>query len=95
MNRLPQWFRTAMVMIVVAGAVTGGMAGSAQALPKGCNTLAKWIKRDNDMIQYYAQAANAAFQASAWDEYQYDVSRYNGYVHDLANVATIASAMGC
>jgi hypothetical protein len=95
MNKLSKWFRTAMAIMVVAGAAEGVTAGSAQARPKQCNTFAKWIKHDNDMIQYYAQAANSAFEASAWDEYQYDVSRYNGYVHDLANVANIASSMGC
>ena len=94
MNRLPQWFRIAMVIIVVAGATPGVSAGSAVARPKQCKTLAKWVKHDNEMIQYWAEAANAAFQASAWDEYQYDVSRYNGFVQELAADANAFSGQG-
>jgi hypothetical protein len=95
MNRLPKLFRTALLMIAMAGAAAGGTIGSAQARPKQCNTFAKWIKHDNDMIQYWAQAANAAFEASAWDEYQYDVRRYDGYVSTLATDAKYASQLGC
>jgi hypothetical protein len=95
MNRLLKLFRTALLMIAMAGAAAGGTIGSAQARPKQCNTFAKFIKHDNDMIQYWAQAANAAFAASAWDEYQYDVSQYKGYVYSLATDAKNASELGC
>ena len=95
MSRLPQWFRIAMVIIAVAGATEGVSAGSALARPKQCNTFAKWVRHDNEMIQYWAEAANAAFQASAWDEYQYDVTKYNFYVWSLAADAKYASEAGC
>jgi hypothetical protein len=90
-NGPAQWFRTATAIIVVAC----GTAGSAQALPKQCYEFAKWVKHDNDMVIYWAQAANAALAAGAIEEYQYDISKYNFYVYALARDSVGKSDAGC
>jgi hypothetical protein len=93
MNKLPQWSRTAIVIIAVAGAAASGTA--AHARPKQCNVFAKWVQHDNDMVVYWAQAANAALAAGAYDEYTYDINKYNFYVYSLTVDGAAKSNAGC
>jgi hypothetical protein len=95
MNRLPQWFRTAMVMIVVAGAAASVTAGSAHARPKQCNTFVKWLNHDYEMLNYWAELAKSAYADMAWDEYQYDVMKYNYWVDRTTTDGYNAKQSGC
>jgi hypothetical protein len=92
---MPRWFRTAMVLILMAGAAISVPAESTHARPRQCNTFVKWVQHDQDMVKYWAEAANAAFQAAAWDEYQYDVMKYNFYVSTLTTDSYYAKQSGC
>jgi hypothetical protein len=94
-NRFPKWLRTALLMIAMARATAGGIAGPAHARSKLCNTFAQWVRHDNDMVIYWAQAANAALAAGAYDEYQYDISKYNFYVYSLTVDGAGKTNAGC
>jgi hypothetical protein len=61
MNRLPRWFRTALLMIAMAGAAAAGTVGSADARPKQCMIFAKWLSHDYEMLNYWAELAKSAY----------------------------------
>jgi hypothetical protein len=95
MNRLPKWFRTAFLVIAMAGAVTGGMAGSADARPKQCLVFAKWLTRDYEQLNYWAELANSAYADGAWDEYRYYLKQYGYWAGRTANEGAAAKESGC
>jgi hypothetical protein len=64
-------FRTAIVMIVLAGATAGGTVGTANALPRGCDALLDKIAMDFDEAQYWNVLATANANAQEYEDYQY------------------------
>jgi hypothetical protein len=77
-------FRTAMVMIVMAGVTAGGMAGSAHALPRNCNSLLARIDEDNAKAYYWSALAASAADDNAWEEYEFYTAEYTFWVQVAA-----------
>ena len=95
MSRLPRWFRTALVMIALVGVTVGGMAGSAQALPRNCSPLLRNLEEDTAKANYWAALALSAEEDKAWDEYEYYQMLYAFWVKATAADLLVASRAHC
>jgi hypothetical protein len=92
---MPRWFRTAVMMIVMAGVTVGGMTGSAYALSRRCNALLTRLDLDYEQANFWAALANSAAADGAWDEYQHDWSMYNLWLTQGSADARVANRAHC
>ena len=92
---VPRLFRTAMVVIVIAGVAMGETVGSAYALSRRCNALLLRVDSDYEKANFWAALANSAAADMAWDEYQHDWSMYNFWLLQGGADARVASKAHC
>jgi hypothetical protein len=90
---MPRWFRTAMVMIVMAG--VSGAAGAAYALPRNCSGLLNKINADYAKANYRAALACSAADDGAWDEYRLYLADYTFWIITATTALRTAKGAHC